>query len=246
MNKITKYIHMSILALAAFSFAACSQDEIPAWSGDDYVRIEGPSVWTLDTDSMEYSFASYPTTVTSFDVEGKVVVQGKRSDAPRTVYLKVDAAATTAEDSFYSVPESVVIPAGEGEGKFVIKIKRDAKLASKKYTLRVVIDEARSELKSGVKAYSALNIKFSDILSRPSNWSDLSEFFGESYSDVKYRFIIDVLGIGDFTYLQPGGMSWGEMWNYHLILVDALNKYAEEHHGSPLVDENGRNVSFEN
>ncbi len=246
MNKINKYIQASFLALAVVSMASCSQDEIPAWEADDYARIEGPSIWTLDTDSMEYSFASSPASVQTFDVEGQIVVEGRRADKDRKVYLKVDTDVTTAESSFYSLPESVVIPAGEGAAKFTIQLKRDAKLTQKKYYLQVSIDDSRSDLKTGVKEWGKLVVKFSDILSRPSNWNDLTEFFGESYSDTKYRFIIDTLGMGEFTYLQPGGMSWGQMWNYRMILVDALLKYSQDHHGAALVDEYGRNVSFDN
>lgn len=239
-----KYIPILSLCLAAL--ASCSKDEIPEWSGDDYARIAGPSEWTLDTDSMEYSFASSPATVQTFDVQAQIVLEGKRADVDRTVYLQVDKAGTTAEKSFYSVPESVVVKAGEGVAKFSIKLNRDAKLKDQKYYLQVAIDNEKSDLKSGVQTWSKLRIKFSDILSRPSNWSDLSEFFGESYSDEKYSFIINTLGTGEFTYLQPGGMSWGEMWNYRLILVDALNKYVIDHRGEPLRDKSGRNVSFDN
>lgn len=246
MNKITKYIHMAVLALAACAVASCSKEDIQPWQGDDFARIEGPAVWTLGTDSMEYSFASSPSSVQTFDVEAQIVLQGKRADKDRTVYLNVDKEATTADASFYTMPESVVIPAGEGVGKFTITLKRDSLLTKKKYNLQISIDDSRSDIKTGVKAYSKFSVKFSDILACPQNWNDLNEFFGASYSDTKYKFIIDTLGFGEFSYLQPGGMSWGEMWNYHLILVDALNQYAANHHGAALVDEFGRNVSFEN
>lgn len=246
MNKTAKYIHILLLVLVSLAVVSCAKEEIESWQDEDYARIEGPSVWTLGTDSMEYSFASSPSSVQTFDIEAQIVLQGNRSDKDRTVYLKVDDASTTADASLYTMPESVIIPAGEGVGHFIVTLKREARLANKKYTLQISIDDDRSELKTGVKAYSKLTVKFSDILARPQNWNDLNEFFGASYSDVKYRFIIDTLGFGEFTYLQPGGMSWGEMWNYHLILIDALNQYAANHHGSPLVDESGRNVSFEN
>lgn len=246
MIQINRYIQATLVSLAAFAMASCSQDEIPAWQGEDFARIEGPAVWTLNTDSMEYSFASSPASVQTFDVEAQVVVEGKRADVERTVYLKVDKEATTADAGFYYVPESVVIPAGEGTAKFIIRLNRDAKLTQQKYYLQVSLDDSRSDLHTGVKDWGKLRIKFSDILSRPSNWGDLEEFFGASYSEVKHRFIIDTLGKGEFTYLQAGGMSWGEMWNYRLILIDALNQYQLNHHGSPLVDEYGRNVTFDN
>ena len=246
MNKRILYICAALISVAAsLSLTGCSKQEIPAWTGEDYVRIEGPEVWTLDTDSMEYSFASSVSSVKTFDAECKVVVEGARADVDRVVYLKVDD-ATTAESSFYSMPEYVTIPAGQGYGSFRITLNRDTKLQDRKYILQVSIDDGKSTIKTGVQAYKKLTIKFSDILSRPSNWADLEEFFGASYSDTKYRFIIDTVGTGDFTYLQTGGMSWGEMWNYRLLVVTALDEYNKQHPTSPLKDEFGSLVSFDN
>lgn len=238
-----KYIY--IIGAAVLMLTGCSQKEIEGWVGTDYARIVGPSVWTLDTDSMEYSFASYPASVTTFTVDASVWIEGANADYDRTVFLKVDG-GTTAPAAAYSVPASVTVPAGQGRVSLPIVLNRISDLARQKYVLQVSLDDSQGQLKSGVKQWQTLTIKFSDILSRPKNWNDLEEFFGATYSDTKYRFIIDTLGFGSFTYLEAGGMSWGEMWNYHLLVVDALNKYNEAHSGHPLTDELGQLISFDN
>lgn len=246
MKKTILNISASLLTLALpLLLGSCSKQEIPSWGSTDYARIVGPSVWTLNTDSMEYSFASSPATVTSFTVEAEVWVEGANAEYDRTIYISIDD-ATNAPSSSYSLPPSVVIPAGEGRASLPIELKRVSELASSKYTLKVSIDDSRSDIQTGVSAWHSLTIKFSDILSKPKNWDDLSEFFGATYSDTKYRFIIDTLGFGEFTYLETNGMSWGEMWNYRLILVGALDEYNAAHPGNPLTDENGSIVSFDN
>jgi hypothetical protein len=81
------------------------------------------------------------------------------------------------------------------------------------------------------------------MISRPLNWDDLTEFFG-GYSDVKFRFIISTLGIAEFTYLDAGGMTWGVMYNYRLLLAEALAAYNAAHPTAPLTDENNQLVTF--
>lgn len=238
-----KYLY--ILFTVAVGLTSCSKDEISGWMGTDYVRIVGPEVWTLNTDSMEYSFAAYATSVTTFTVEARVYVEGTNADVDRTVYVKVDD-ATTAPAASYTFDEAVTIPAGQGYGTLDITLHRIPSLETTKYVLKVALDDSRNTLKGGVKDWQTLTVKFSDIISRPKNWGDLEEFFGATYSDTKYRFIINTLGFGSFTYLEPGGMSWGEMWNYRLIVVGALYDYNAAHPGSPLTDESGRPVSFDN
>lgn len=56
------------------------------------------------------------------------------------------------------------------------------------------------------------------------------EFFGD-YSETKYRFIISTLGVSQFTYGEAEGMTWGEMWNYRLRMVAALEEYNATHSG---------------
>ncbi|MBR1520445.1 MAG: DUF4843 domain-containing protein [Bacteroidaceae bacterium] len=237
--------YLFVLLSAAVGLASCSKDEISGWVGTDYVRIVGPEVWTLGSDSMEYSFAAYASAVTTFTVEARVYVEGANADVERTVWVKVDDATTAPADS-YSLNEAVTIPAGQGYGTLDITLHRIPALETEKCVLKVALDDGRNALKGGVKDWQTLTVRFSDIISRPKNWGDLEEFFGATYSDTKYRFIINTLGFGSFTYLEPGGMSWGEMWNYRLLVVGALGDYNAAHPGNPLTDESGRPVSFDN
>ncbi len=72
--------------------------------------------------------------------------------------------------------------------------------------LQVKIDGS-GDLQPGVDAWSALTIAWNDKITKPGNWEDLTEFFGD-YSETKYRFIISTLGVSQFTYGEAEGMTW--------------------------------------
>jgi hypothetical protein len=57
---------------------------------------------------------------------------------------------------------------------------------------------------------------------------------------IKYRFIIDTIGFGEFG----GSMSWSELMNYKIRMKSALDAYNAAHPDQPLTDENGQLVEF--
>ena len=83
-------------------------------------------------------------------------------------------------------------------------------------------------------------IKWNDILSRPSNWDDLSPFFG-TFSLVKYRFMLNTTGVAEF---DVDTMSWARLTNYRIMLIAALNEYNAANPNDPLRDEYGAYVTF--
>jgi hypothetical protein len=97
-----------------------------------------------------------------------------------------------------------------------------------------------TDFKVGVQERNHLLVKWNDILSRPTNWNDLVEFFG-TFSLVKYRFILNNTGVSEFNIET---MSWAQLMNYKIKLRNALNVYNEAHPGDPLRDENGQYVTF--
>ncbi len=234
MKKIKIYF-----ALAAMSLlAACEND--PLFMGDEaFIRMEGPEVWTLGTDSLEFSFANYSSTVTDTTFMVAVYVSGQASDMDRTAEFAVNTALTTAEANLYSFPSSVVIPAGSYSAILPVTINRGEVLQSETVKLDVLV-KANDDFSIGVNEQNHLLVKWNDVLSKPLNWSSLTEFFGE-YSLVKYRFIIDVLNMGTF---DTDTLTWAQLKNYQIVLAEALRVYNEAHPGSPLKDENDKLITF--
>lgn len=234
-----KTLKSIILLLAVIGmFTACENDKF-YYQDEARVRIEGPYEWAVGTDSLTFSFATYPSQVITQDMEMKVIVMGEAISTERTAKIEIDASKTTASASQYAFPETVTIPAGKLEASFIVTLRRTEDLTTNKVSLYLKVAE-NSDFKIGVVEQNHFCINWNDILGKPKNWdTELAEFFGD-YSLVKYRFIIDTIGFGEFG----GSMSWSEMMNYKIIMTSALDEYNAAHPDAPLTDEYGQLVTF--
>lgn len=233
-----KKIKSMILLLAVIGmFAACENDKF-YYQDEARVRIEGPYEWAVGTDSLNFSFAVYPSSVQEQEMKMILYVMGEAATTDRTAKLEVDASRTTASAAQYILPETVTVPAGKLEVPFIITLKRSEDLTSQTVSLYLRVAES-NDFKIGVVEQNHFCLKWNDVLGKPKNWdTELTEFFGE-YSYVKYRFIIDTIGFGEFG----NGMTWSELMNYQIIMKTALDEYNASPAG-PLKDENGQLVEF--
>ena len=233
-----KKIKSIILAFAAIGmFTACENDKF-YYQDEPRVRIEGPYEWAIGTDSLNFSFATYPNSVQQQEMQMTLYVMGEAASTDRTAKLEVDASNTTASASQYILPETITIPAGKLEVPFVVTLMRSEGLTSQTVSLSFKVVES-NDFKVGVIEQNHFSMKWNDILGKPKNWdTELKEFFGE-YSLAKYRFIIDTIGFGEFG----NGMTWSELKNYQIMMKTALDEYNATH-TSPLKDENGQLVEF--
>lgn len=234
--KIAKILIAS--ALSALLWTACENDSF-YYQDEARARIVGPYEWALNTDSLEFSFASSPSNVLEKGMDMTLYVMGTAAATDRTVNLEVVADKSTASSSHYAFPAQVTIPAGKLSANFAINLKRTSDLEAKKVQLYIKVAQS-ADFKPGVNEQNHFLLRWSDILSKPKNWDDLTEFFGV-FSMTKYRFIIDTLGIAEFSI---NSMTWGELNNYKIRMKTALTAYNESHPGNPLKDENGQLVSF--
>lgn len=233
-----KKIKSTILTLAAIGMlTACENDKF-YYQDEARVRIEGPYEWAMGTDSLNFSFAAFPNSVQEQEMKMTLYVMGEPAETDRTAKLEVDASRTTASADQYVFPETVTIPKGKLEAPFIVTLKRDEYLTSQTVSLYFKVIES-NDFKIGVTEQNHFSMKWNDILGKPKNWdTELTEFFGE-YSLVKYRFIIDTVGFGEFG----NGMTWSELKNYQIVMKTALDAYNATPAG-PLKDENGQLVEF--
>ena len=228
---------MILLLVVIGMFAACENDKF-YYQDEARVRIEGPYEWAVGTDSLNFSFAVYPSSVQEQEMKMILYVMGEAASTDRTAKLEVDASRTTASAAQYILPETVTVPAGKLEVPFIITLKRSEDLTSQTVSLYLRVAES-NDFKIGVIEQNHFCLKWNDVLGKPKNWdTELTEFFGE-YSYVKYRFIIDTIGFGEFG----NGMTWSELMNYQIIMKTALDEYNASPAG-PLKDENGQLVEF--
>lgn len=237
--KIHNYILMAVVALAGLS--SCENDGF-YYQDEPRVRLIGDENWTLGTDSLELSFTTYAGNEAPISVEAYVM--GNVADRDRTVNIEVDAAKTTASADLYSVPQTVIVPAGQNKGTFDVILRNADMLQTKGVQLYIKI-VASDDFAVGVNEENHLLLKWNNIITKPLYWADIEEHFG-AYSEVKYRFMLDCLmEKGYSTNLDPTtGLNWSDMHNYNIMFANMLREYNETHPGAPLTDENGALVTF--
>ena len=174
---------------------------------------------------------------------------GKLSDQPRTVLLKV-AEGTTATAGVDFELKEVTIPPGVSTFNYPLVLINSAGMASNVY--RIVLEPAETkDFTLGTlgqtpatttvqteENFRYLKIDVSAMYVRPAYWDLLDADFGE-FSAEKYKFMVKVLGITDFSYDNIGLDGY---LNFPVTLRNALTDY--EAANGPLLDENGNEISF--
>ena len=234
-NQNMKYFFLFFLPILMLS----CQNEGFYYQDEARVRLEGPYEWALGTDSLDYSFAFYPSSITETAMNMTLFVMGNITDYERSAKIEIVKGETSASEDQYSLPTEIKVPANTYAIPFTIVLKRTSDLSTKNVRLRIRIVDT-GDFHVGVVEHNGFTIKWNDMLSKPRNWDELNEFFGV-FSLVKFRFIIDTLGVGEFNI---DTMSWGQLNNYRIVMKNALTAYNEAHTGNPLKDENGQLVSF--
>ena len=237
--KIRKYIVMAAVAVAGLS--SCENDGF-YYQDEPRVRLVGDKNWTLGTDSLELSFTAYAGDEATIAVDA--CIMGNVADYDRTVNIEVDGAKTTASADLYSVPQTVVVPAGQNKSTFNVVLRNAAKLQSSGVQLYIKV-AASADFAVGVNEENHLLLKWNDIITKPVYWAEIEEHFG-AYSEVKYRFMLDCLIEKNYsTNLDPAtGLNWADLHNFNIMFANMLKAYNEAHPGAPLTDENDAIVTF--
>jgi len=227
-----------MLCLTALS-AACSVDDF-VYQDTARIRLVGPKMYAVGSDSLTFSFVTSSEDVTTKTMDVRVEVMGPATSYARTAQVEVVSDKTTASSSQYELPLTITIPADSAAATLPVVLKRDASLQEKSVRL-YIRTAANSDFQEGVNEENHLTLIWDDILSKPSNWADLEEFFG-TYSDVKYRFMIQ--NSGGMAEFDTDTMTWAELQSYKIKFQNALDEYNAAHPGNPLTDENGVLVTF--
>lgn len=226
MKQMKYIIAVCLLALLGTS---CENDGF-YYQDEPRVRLAGPEIWTLKTDSLEFSFVTYPENVTSYQMDVEAYIMGTVADRDRTLKLAVDAGKTTATANQYDVPTTVTIPANSNKAVFPVVLKRDASLTDKTVSLYIKVDNSE-DFQTGVNEWNHLLLKWNDQLSRPKNWeSELQTYFG-TYSDEKYRFMLN--NAGGITEFSTETMSWAQLTNFKIVFTNLLDEYNAAHPEAP-------------
>lgn len=221
--------YIVMLALVAF-IASCSKDQ-------QLLFDEPASVYVYSTpDSVDYTFATTPTTRTVDTISVNYRIIGNAAAADRTINL-VPRTGATAKAGYHYKLGPAVVKAGAFSAVVPIYVYRKAGL--KDSTVQVIFDvKENTDFKPGFPTQLRYKLTISDILKKPTNWETTwKNYFGE-YSEVKFRFLLTVTGKTN--------------WNSSPLPQDsrylsqrarnALLEYNQTY--GPLIDENGQQVFF--
>lgn len=244
-----------ILIIAGFFlvtavFFSCKKSELQAYEMQDMVYIVKDYNSAI-TDSLTYSFAIRDEALMQDTVFVPVRIMGVAKDFDREIKVGVvdTATAATAGTDYEILPTK--IPAGSYTSEIPVLLHRSASLATVSKRLKLII-LASKDFQPGIPNDKALGysypgsattclIVFNDYLTKPANWDTWLKYFFGSYSQVKYKFVIDVTGRSEFP-SGATGLPYGQMTYYKQVCKNALAEY--ESANGPLIDEFGQQVSF--
>jgi hypothetical protein len=234
-----------------FSLFSCKKEAVETYQGKDGVSFFAYTYQQLHTTATRsYSFAFQSTVKTRDTMYIPLRLTGKLSDKPRTVLLKV-AEGTTATPGVDFELKEVTIPPGLSIFNYPLVLINSAGMASNVY--RIVLEPAETKdftlgtfgqtpattaNLSTEENFRYLKIDVSSMYVRPAYWDILDADFGE-FSAEKYKFMVKVLGITDFSYDNIG---FDGFINFPVTLRNALAAY--EAANGPLLDENRNEISF--
>lgn len=230
---------------------SCKKEEVSIYQGKDGISFFAYTYELLHTTGVRsYSFALQASQKATDTLFIPMRITGKLSDGPRSVMLKV-ATGTTATPGVDFELREVSIPAGTYSFNYPLVLINSAGMANNVY--RIVLEPAETKdfilgtlgqtPPSGTGLSTEENFRYLKIdvtnqYIQPAYWTTLAPYFG-TFSATKYKFMVRVLGITDFSYEKIGVDG---LLNFPVTLRNAL--IAHEVANGPLVDENGQRVTF--
>lgn len=212
----------------------------------DYQAGPGAYFYGLLSDSTNYSFANNVGILEQDTLLLEMQIMGDLTDYEREIQLVATKGSTATEGVHYKLP-AVKIPANTYNFNYPVILYNTPDLKTKTVRLELTIAPNKdfvngSGMITNSRLYNLYKINFNNRLIKPDYWLYIQNYFGE-YSDVKYRFMIDVLGISNLMPDYIGGtIIYSDFINYAGTMSRALEVYEAQY--GPKLDENGKEISF--
>jgi len=237
--------------LCAWLVTACKKSELTSYTQPDMIYVY-KEFYDANKDSLTYSFAIMPDGVMTDTVNVPLRIMGNARDKDRVVTIQTVAAGTTATSQQYTILPTNV-KAGAFTTNIPILVNRTPEMKTREVRILLEIGASDDFLPGIPNTTAAINraggatqylVKINDFLTKPSNWESLlSTYFG-TYSQVKYKFIIDVTGRTEFPITGQDMVSPSQFLFYKQLCRVRLETYNAAN--GPLKDEFGIFVTFPN
>ena len=229
-----------IVALAAFSFVACQEDEIEKYSGPDAVNL-----LISGRDSAEFSFLTVDPKMEEYVFNVDVNIQTVIADYDRTVIIGVGERTTGVLGTNFEVADQVVIPAGETSVVLPVKVFKQGLVDIEGGLVADIVVKTSDDFIGGV--HDKVKLAFSGDF--PKDWySSKGDIYAFSLlmgkcTKAKYQFVFEHIGTIDLVAYSG--------WDYNPItaLRDELNakldRIAADNGGVRLKDDDGSDMIFQ-
>ena len=195
------YILLILFAVAGV-FAACKKQQLLTYNAEDNIYFFYERV-TSRLDSIDFSFAYSPATITDSTVNIQVAITGTPVNADREFMITTDPSSTAKPGVDYVLPEKFVIRAGNLVDSFPVKLIRTPDLQTNTLSLKLNLT-ANSNFHTDIKAITttldsinalSFKINLSDVLTPGNYWTSIySTYFG-AFSVKKLRLLNQVTGM---------------------------------------------------
>jgi hypothetical protein len=246
-NMQRQHIYTKLLCctLALYLLSACKKEALITYDAGARIYIDNDR----GVDSITYSFATKNSSLIRDTIWLPVRTMGTASNKDRVINLKVVDTLTTAQQGVHYELMPYIMPAGQYVAKLGVIVKKAADLETKQVSIGLRLQES-ADFQPGTGDGLDYQIRINNILTKPGNWDPptvpgpfLAAFFGP-YSEVKFRFIIDVLEMSEFVLKGPGALPYSQFLYFQQRMKNALEAYNALHPGNPMKDEFGNLVNF--
>lgn len=245
-----KIIYICVVCISLFAIA-CTTDPIDTYNGRDNIYFTWADERPVITgsfanqyiDSLGFSFAFIPTTVTDSVFKIPVSVQGKMSDVDRTFKVSVRDESTAQEGVHFDIPDEVVFGANRTYDSIPVTLHRTADMKNDSFTIVLELlasedfavnmkEEVTNELTGETRKYTIFQLTVNDILETPAYW--FSPFLGD-FTVKKMTLMSELLNIPLDTYTEA--VTLAEVQYQGQFMQRYLNEQADA--GNTIYEDDG-------
>lgn len=229
-----------LFTLLAIVLYSCSKNEYITFGQKDGLSFTlGGDLKTKD--SIVFSFVTSAVQGDRDTLWIPIGLTGVPAETDRPFKLRIGTESTAKEGVHFELTEKL-FPAHQTAFEYPVVLLRSADLleTTQKLTLEIEENEFYEVGALSNEFYRSIRIHTTDQVIKPSWWRGAEDFYYGSYSHGKYRFMIEVCGIANFSNTV---LSYPQILNYRELVSSALVKYEKEH-GEPLRDENGQAITI--
>lgn len=231
------------LALVVSLFS-CKKEQVPFYSGKDGIAFY--TATAAGSDSISYSFAFNTIPKVRDTVYFNMRIVGRKADHDRRVKVVSGTGTTARVNIDFLLPEGI-LPAGKLEMRYPVVLLKSPEMSSRSFDIVADVAENSDFILGAIGQLPVFNntttintrrvkVSVTNRLIQPGYWPTVEDTFG-AFSQVKLKFMIDVLGMSDFS-----SITVDQEFSLPVKLRQALLDY--EAINGPLLDENGARVRF--